>query len=121
MNFVFIFVLVPAQKIKTTPQAPPHTARVALGAWRSSGGRRKTKIIFGTSHNLSLSRPLWPGMQRWCTMAWTKMSRKNKNHAASPTGHSAHGPGAWRCSGGRRKTKIFFATSHTLSHTLSVG
>ena len=35
------------QKIKTTPQAPPRTVRVVLGAWRSSGGRRKAKIFYG--------------------------------------------------------------------------
>ena len=113
-----------AQNPKRAP--PPHTARVALGAWRSSGGSPRAKNKFcplphtlSLSLSLSLSHSLQAELWRWGPIARTKTDRKNKNHAASPTSHSARGPGGVAQLGRQPRAKNNCCPlPHSLSHSL---
>ena len=90
-----------------------HRAATCLAAAKKLGGEMRP-----SPKPLCLSQPLHRGLAS-ATHPGPRTA-KNKNHAASPTSHSARGPGggAWRSSGGRRKAKIYFAPCHASSHAL---
>ena len=103
--------------LESTPQTPSHTARVALGAGRSSSGHCEPRNIFGLC---SLSPP---GRGKCLALGPNgKDQKRPKNKKTrpkqAPPPKTKNTPQASPSSGGRRKTKIFFTPYHSLPHAL---